>query len=77
MDECIHLIDPSTCTICNGKDVRSRTVDYIFTAQFTSHCSACGEMVFEGESIACTLTGSYGHPQCFIHKPKTIKIKEP
>jgi hypothetical protein len=75
-DECIHLLEPSTCTLCNGSAKRDRTIDYVFTAQFNSHCSWCGEMVYEGESIACTLTGSYGHPSCFIQPPpKTIKIK--
>ena len=53
MSECIHLLDPATCTICNGwlKRDLSRRWSRPFPARYSSRCFQCGERIYEGQLI--------------------------
>lgn len=55
MDECIHLLDPATCTICNGKDrarrLAAQSVKFAFGAKFVGPCPTCGESVVPGDVL--------------------------
>lgn len=57
-DECIHLLDPATCTICNGRDRRERVASRgeerhgkAFTAKYAGQCSECNLPISVGQSI--------------------------
>lgn len=57
-NDCIHLLDPATCTICNGRDERERrnrirTVERprIFPARFAGDCDACNLPIHVGQPI--------------------------
>jgi hypothetical protein len=66
-DECIHLLDPATCTICNGRDARERkaakTVVRTFTARYAGHCR-CGDLIAPGAIIAELGDGQYVCEEC-------------
>lgn len=67
-DECIHLLDPATCTICNGRDKRereaARTVVRTFAARFGGTCRRCDEGIEPGSLISELGDGSYVHEEC-------------
>ncbi len=66
-DECIHLLDPRTCTICNGRDARehaeARRVVTTTTAQFASTLR-CGHEVELGDLISLTGDGRWLCEDC-------------
>lgn len=57
-DECIHLLGPATCTICNGRDRRERIAAQPvgwtrpFRARFPGRCGGCSEPVDVGDLVA-------------------------
>jgi alkyl hydroperoxide reductase subunit AhpF len=66
--ECIHLLDPATCTLCNGRAKReadaARAVVRIFGARYTGQCKACDGPIYPGRRIAELGDGSYVHEDC-------------
>jgi hypothetical protein len=53
-DECMHLLDPATCTICNGREKRQRVTQSWsdpFHARYDSRCIRCDERINEGDLI--------------------------
>lgn len=54
-EECIHLLDPSTCTICNGRDKREAEAESsrykMFPAKYAGRCSACRFSISIGDLI--------------------------
>lgn len=67
-DECMHLLDPATCTLCNGHDKRERgrkpvALGRSFPARFDGWCGGCGGDIETGESIVRTDDG-YVHVHC-------------
>lgn len=57
--ECIHLIDPATCTICNGSDRKRRlearreaeAISYVFPAKWDTACMRCQDRLWVGASV--------------------------
>jgi len=65
-DECIHLLDPSTCTICNGRAKRERartTWSNPFAARYPGRCFVCDERIDEGDQIRFS-DGAVAHEDC-------------
>lgn len=64
MSECIHLLEPSTCTICNGRDrqrVRLKETPRSTTrARFVGRCDACDLLIHEDELLGL-IDGSWVH----------------
>ena len=54
-EECIHLIDPATCTICNGHDRRLKQQQALrghrFLAKYASRCCVCHDEIAVGDLI--------------------------
>jgi hypothetical protein len=73
MDECIHLLDPDTCTICNGRVKKEekqvevqRAWDAVMggvLAQYGGTCSECHEWFNAGEMIV-HMVGGWAHVGC-------------
>jgi hypothetical protein len=70
-DECIHLLDPATCTLCNGREKREReeaarivVESHPFRARFDGRCRACFDGFTEGELIVRINDGLYAHKEC-------------
>ena len=56
MDECIHLLDPATCTICNGRQRREAREAHTawsapFRAKFDGFCRSCDVTIDQGDLI--------------------------
>lgn len=70
-DECIHLMDPAHCTLCNGKEAARRrdaqSIAYVFEAHYESHCQTCGEPVAIGDSMFRMVDGSLRCDQCKVN----------
>lgn len=68
MDDCIHLMDPAHCTLCNGRAARetkaAHTVRQWFIAGYPGHCEGCHDRIRPGEEIAQMEDGSYKHWGC-------------
>ena len=54
-EECIHLLDPATCTICNGHDRRLKQQQaqrgHSFPAKYASRCYVCRDEIAVGDMI--------------------------
>ena len=75
MDECIHRLDPATCTICNGRYRRERhqVVEWSrpFTARYDGQCDACDLPIHAGEYIVYRADhGRARHLTCW----KAVKV---
>ena len=66
-EPCIHLLDPATCTMCNGREERERraatTVAYTMTARYDSTLG-CGHAVEVGDEFAVMSNGLYKCSDC-------------
>lgn len=65
-DECMHLLDPQTCTICNGREKRERVTQSWsnpFTAKYDGYCTRCRGSIDAGDQI-CISDGAVAHEDC-------------
>jgi hypothetical protein len=67
-EECIHLLDPAQCTICNGSDRRREKEDKevvaMFDAKFSGVCRSCGDVIEAGDRIGRLNNGKYVCEDC-------------
>jgi hypothetical protein len=65
MTECIHDLEPATCSICNGRDRRDRTIvgprPHSITSRFDSRCDFCDRRIREGDAISPSEDGTWIH----------------
>lgn len=58
MTDCIHDLDPTTCSICNGRERRVRTVqskpDIVITSRYDGSCGFCERSIVVGQRIGKT-----------------------
>jgi hypothetical protein len=68
VNECIHELDPPTCSICNGRDRRSQRVETrpeaVIESRFDSRCDYCDRRIQVGDSIGLS-EGSWLHVSHF------------
>lgn len=61
--ECVHLLPPSQCVLCNGREAaenRARwQVDRWFTAHYSGRCVRCGDEFHPGDMIGMTASREY------------------
>ena len=72
-DECMHLLDPATCTICNGRDKRetqqrrhhmdSTYPASVVVARFEGWCDECHGTIESGQDIIAA-DGRWIHERC-------------
>jgi hypothetical protein len=66
IEECIHLLDPSTCVLCNGREKRERAVvrwTNPFPARYAGLCSVCSDQIEVDEPIVYNGT-TVAHDGC-------------
>ena len=67
-EECIHLLDPATCTICNGRDRREKAAAMaerrVFPARFDGWCSFCQSAINVGDLISWAADEPVVHEEC-------------
>jgi hypothetical protein len=66
---CRHLLEPATCTVCNGRDdhervARTKGSGRPVPAKYPTRCMACQERVLVGDLIVATETGIFVHQGC-------------
>lgn len=70
--ECVHLLSPSQCTICNGRDAAGRAERWVverwFVAKYTGMCVRCGDVFHPGEMIGVTVSREY---VCGAHRERS------
>lgn len=69
-EECIHLLDPADCTICNGREKREKqaaTFDLVgaeIEARYEGSCPNCRQPIEVGDSLRYSPgLGQYVHKQ--------------
>lgn len=73
-EECIHLLDPTTCSLCRPKGKTRAMRDFRqarrsihasgFQAQYDGQCFECGGDISAGDYIAHRDDGGYRHVEC-------------
>ena len=55
MSECIHLLDPGVCALCNGRTPVRMLIDdppeALTTARYDGMCLRCDEPIDEGDEL--------------------------
>lgn len=67
-DECIHLLNPATCTICNGRERRERETHTEgrreFPAKYEGQCPTCNLPIRVGDTVAWRTGEPARHARC-------------
>ena len=68
-EECLHLLDPGTCAICNKTPDPGVDVDWDaeFSAKYEGWCQSGDHRIDPGDRIV-RRGGRYHHPECLIDR---------
>lgn len=68
-EECIHLMDPASCTLCNGRAAKERKeaeqAPRTFPAKYEGQCPACDLPIYVGQMVAWREGRRAVHERCW------------